>query len=215
MGVWGRGFFAIVWARDGLAGLITNCSEKQDNFLYRLFSEGVRQTSIKIVMCNCLVLPLHGRKPLSTSPHWASYKSMNECPELKPNCPSFGCQPGATPLWVAARGKQSSPQLPFWLIALWTEMTVYICKTQARSFCFCMPCAVTVSPVVVCLPHFPHWFSYKSATRQICRARKSEQGQWNSEVRNTGGCKMRMISINCKFGNFSAAAMLVTGNFIF
>lgn len=214
MGVWGRAFFAIVWARDGLV-LITNCSEKQENFLYWLVSEGVRQTSIKIVTCNRLVPPLHGRKPLSTSPSWASYESMNKCPELKPNGLSFGCQPGAPPRWVAARGKQSSPRLPFRLIAPWTEMTAYICKTQARSFCLRMPCAVTASPVAVCLPHFPHWFSYKSTMHQICCAHKSEQGQWNSEVSNTGGCKMRTISISCKFGSISAAAMLVTGNFIF
>lgn len=156
---------------------------------------------------------LRGRKPLSTPPSWASYESMNKCPELKPNRVSFGCQAGAAPCWVAAGGKQSS--LSFWSIALWTEMNACICKTQARSFCLRMPCAVTVSPIAVCLPHFPCCFSYKSAVHQICRARKSEQGQWNSEVRNTRGCNVRMISINCKFGNVSAAVMLVTGNFIF
>lgn len=214
MGVWGRAFFAIVWARDGLV-LITHCSEKQEHFLDWLFSEWVRQTSVEIVMCNWLVPPLHRRKHLSTSPSWASYESMNECPELKPNRLSFGCQAGAAPRWVAVRGKQSSPPLPFWPLAPWAEMTSYICKTQARSFCLRMPRAVTVSPVAVCLPHFPHCLSYKSAMHQICRAHKSQQGQCNSEVKDTGGGKMRTISISCKFGKVSAAEMLVTRNFIF
>lgn len=161
------------------------------------------------------MLPLNGKKPLSTSPSWASYKSMKECPELKPNHLSFGCQPGAAPHWMAVRGKQFSPQLPFWLIAHWTAMTAYICKTQARSFCLRVPCAVTVSPITVCLPCFPHCFSYKSVMHQICHACRSEKGQWNSEVRNTGGYKMRIISISYKFGNVSAAVLPVTRKSIF
>lgn len=55
--------------------------------------------------------PLDGRKPLSTSPSGASCESMSECPELKPNCLSFWCQPGAATRRLAARGKQSSLSL--------------------------------------------------------------------------------------------------------
>lgn len=108
-------------------------------------------------MWDWLVLPLHGRKPLSTSPSWASHESVNKCPGLKPNCLSFGCQPGTAPRWVALRGEQSPPWLPFWLVAPWTEMTADICKTQERSLCLRLPCAVTLSLIAVHPSHFPHW----------------------------------------------------------
>lgn len=105
-----------------------------------------------------------------------------------------------------SRGEQSCPWLQFWLVAPWTEMTADICKTQERVITL-PPCAGCVTVRLTALSSLRRWDMH-----QICHAHQPGLGQWNSEAKNTGGCKMRTISFSCKFGNTLAAVMLGAGN---
>lgn len=148
------------------------------------------------------------RKPLRTSPSWASYIFCDQMSRKKSQTSLW--QPSSSAsheLHLSAwlQGLKHPPQLLFWVVAQQAEMAARICKTQARWFCLHIPCAVTVSPGAAWLPYFPHHFSYRSVMLQICCACKSEQGRWNWGVRSTGGRRTRMISISSKFRNISDA----------